>query len=143
MSPPVTESGRGRQRERTLPNHSIANARGWLGRLDQAPRPCRRRGPFASEDGVERLLRDGGLTGVRTAHRLVEAAFRDAEHLLEFSWSHGQRAMWESVPEHELPALRQRMLEMARGFADPSGGFSFTQQVRYTLGHRPSPSTGA
>jgi ubiquinone/menaquinone biosynthesis C-methylase UbiE len=101
------------------------------------------RGPFASDDGVERLLRDGGLTGVRTAHRLVEAAFRDAEHLLEFSWSHGQRAMWESVPEHELPALRQRMLEMARGFADPSGGFSFTQQVRYTLGHRPSPSTGA
>jgi ubiquinone/menaquinone biosynthesis C-methylase UbiE len=101
------------------------------------------RGPFGSDDGVERLLRDGGLTEVHTAHRVVEAAFRDAEHLVEFSWSHGQRVMWESVPEHEHPAVRQRMLEIARGFADPSGGFSFTQQVRYTLGHRPSPPTGS
>ncbi|WNV87080.1 methyltransferase domain-containing protein [Umezawaea sp. Da 62-37] len=95
------------------------------------------RGPFASDDGVERLLGDAGLTDVRTAHRTVEAAFRDAEHLVEFSWSHGQRVMWESVPEHEHPALRQRMLDMARGFGDASGGFSFTQQVRYTLGRRP------
>ena len=101
------------------------------------------RGPFASDEGVERLLRDGGLTEVRTVHRVVEAAFRDAEHLVEFSWSHGQRVMWEAVPERERPAVRQRVLELARGFADPSGGFSFTQQVRYTLGRRPSPSTEA
>ena len=98
------------------------------------------RGPFASDEGVEQLFHDAGLVDVRTVHRLVEAAFRDAEHLVEFSWSHGQRVMWESVPEREHPALRERMLEMARGFGDPSGGFSFTQQVRYTLGFRPSRS---
>ncbi|MEV7045657.1 methyltransferase domain-containing protein [Amycolatopsis sp. NPDC051061] len=94
------------------------------------------RGPFASDEGVERLLREGGLVEVRTAHRVVEAVFRDAEHLVAFSWSHGQRAMWEAVPVHEHPALRQQLLELAGGFGDESGRFSFTQHVRHTLGHR-------
>ncbi|MEC3974984.1 class I SAM-dependent methyltransferase [Amycolatopsis sp. H20-H5] len=92
------------------------------------------RGPFASDEGVEGPLREGGLIEVRTAHRVVEAVFRDAEHLVEFSWSHGQRAMWEAVPRREHPALRQRMVELARGFGNESGRFSFTQPVRHTLG---------
>lgn len=94
------------------------------------------RGPFASDEGVEGLLREGGLVEVRTAHRVVEAVFRDAEQLVAFSWSHGQRAMWEAVPVQEHPALRQQVVELARGFGDGSGRFSFTQHVRHTLGHR-------
>jgi SAM-dependent methyltransferase len=96
------------------------------------------RGPFASDDGVEELFRGTGLTDVRTAHREFEAVFRDAEHLVEFSWSHGQRVMWESVPADERPAVRERIVELAEGFGDEAGGFSFTQQVRYTLGRRPA-----
>jgi ubiquinone/menaquinone biosynthesis C-methylase UbiE len=96
------------------------------------------RGPFASDEGVEELFRRAGLTDVRTAHREVEAVFRDADHLVEFSWSHGQRAMWESVPEAERPAVRERVVELAQGFADETGGFSFTQRARYTLGRRPA-----
>ena len=96
-----------------------------------------RRGPFGSDEGVARLLSDAGLTDVRTARRTVTATFRDAEHLLRFSWSHGQRAMWEAVPETEHEALRRRIGEEARTYGDASGSFSFSQQIRHTLGRRP------
>lgn len=92
-----------------------------------------RRGPFASDEGVARLLTDGGLTGVRTTHRTAEAVFHDAEHLLQFSWSHGQRAMWEAVPEAEHSLLRAQITAAVR----EAGTLHFTQEVRYTLGRRP------
>lgn len=95
-----------------------------------------RRGPFASDEGVEQLLLDAGLTDVRTAHRSVEAVFRDAEHLLEFSWSHGQRAMWEAVPEGEHRSVRRQISEAVQEMLDGSGPLSFVQQVRHTLGRR-------
>lgn len=79
---------------------------------------------------------DGGLVDVRTVHRTVEAAFRDAEHLLQFSWSHGQRAMWEAVPEQERPALRRQIIATMQEFGDGAGRLSFSQQARYTLGRR-------
>ncbi len=92
-----------------------------------------RRGSFSSDQGVARLLTDAGLADVRTTHHTVEAVFRDAEHLLEFSWSHGQRAMWEAVPESERPSLRQWITAAAREIET----LRFTQEVRYTLGRRP------
>ena len=57
-----------------------------------------RRGPFASDAGVEDLFVAAGLTAVRTVTEQVGARFRDAEHFLQFSWSHGQRALWGSGP---------------------------------------------
>lgn len=98
-----------------------------------------RRGPFGSDDGVAGLLRDAGLAEVRTTHRTVEAVFSDAGHLLEFTWSHGQRAMWEAVPEGERDAVRRRLLDVVGPLQDASGGLSFSQQARYTLGRRPGP----
>ncbi len=95
-----------------------------------------RRGPFASDEGVERLLLDAGLTDVRTVHRTVEAVLRDAEHLLEFTWSHGQRAMWEAVPQREHAELRRQVGETVREMVGDSGPLTFVQQVRHTLGHR-------
>lgn len=89
------------------------------------------RGPFASDEGMTELFSDAGLTDVGTAHRTVEAAFRDAEHLLEFSWSHGQRAMWEAVPKAEHEQLRQQIAT-----AVGAGPIRFSQQVRYTTGRR-------
>ncbi len=95
------------------------------------------RGPFGSDEGVARLLSDAGLTAVRTVHQTVDAVFRDAEHLLEFSWSHGQRAMWEAVPPREHDAVRRQMTEVVRPMTESSGWLSFTQQVRHTLARRP------
>lgn len=95
-----------------------------------------RRGPFGSDEGVEGLLRAAGLGNVRTAHRTVDAVFRDAEHLLEFSWSHGQRAMWESVPDEARAELRGQVIDAVRRLQHDDAPVSFSQQVRYTLGTR-------
>lgn len=95
-----------------------------------------RRGPFASDAGVEGLLAGAGLGAVRTVHRTVEATFRDPEHFLEFSWSHGQRAMWEAVPEQEHRVLRRAVLDSVGALRDASGRITFGQDVRHTFGTR-------
>lgn len=97
----------------------------------------RSRAPFDSDAGVERLLSDAGLVRVRTAHRTVRAAFRDVEHWLAFSWSHGQRAIWEAVPADRQPALRAELVAELSRLTDDQGGLTLDQQVRYTLGQRP------
>lgn len=95
-----------------------------------------RRGPFASDAGVEQLLHDGGLVDVRTTHRTVTASFRDAAHLVDFTWSHGQRAMWEAVPAGERDTVRQQLTDAVHASVG-SGSFGFDQIVRYTTGRRP------
>lgn len=95
-----------------------------------------RRGPFASDEGVEQLLRDAGFAGVRTEHRTVEAAFADADHWVRFSWSHGQRVMWEAVPAAEHEEVRRRITERLAPAAGADGSFVLRQQVRHTLGAR-------
>ena len=104
--------------------------------LPQAMRDARTtgaRGPFASDDAMEQLLLDAGLVDVRTAHREVVAQFVNPQQWLDFSWSHGQRAMWEAVPASEHDAVRAEVVSLLEGFA-PLG---FTQTIRHTLGRRP------
>ncbi|MBT0993781.1 methyltransferase domain-containing protein [Cellulomonas sp. DKR-3] len=96
-----------------------------------------RRGPYASDEGVEQLLVEAGFTDVRTVSHTVAAVFRGPEHVLEFSWSHGQRAMWDTVPPDRVDELRTAMAAAAARAAEPSGRIAFTQQVRQTLGSRP------
>lgn len=91
-----------------------------------------RRGPFASDDGVEDLLRGAGLSDVRTTSETVVARFRDVEHWTRWSRSHGQRAMWDCVPAQEQPAL------VARAAALFAGALELTQVVRCTTGRRPA-----
>jgi ubiquinone/menaquinone biosynthesis C-methylase UbiE len=93
-------------------------------------------GPFASDAGVERLLTDAGFEAVRTMTVDVPVRFTDLEQWRRWSWSHGQRAMWEAVPEDrhaEILAEVARALEPAR---DESGLITVGQQVRYTFGRR-------
>ncbi len=94
-------------------------------------------GPFASDEGVAGLLTGAGMVDVRTAHRTVEAVFTSPEQWLEFSWSHGQRAMWEAVPEDQRDDVRRRALELLGEVERRDGGLRFTQDVRHTVGHRP------
>jgi len=93
-----------------------------------------RSGPFASDAGMADLFVGAGLTAVRTVTRTVEAVFRDPEHLVAFTQSHGQRAMWDAVPADEHDAMRARILELAASITDAAGHLALAQEVRYTLG---------
>ncbi|MBO3102925.1 class I SAM-dependent methyltransferase [Cellulomonas fengjieae] len=95
------------------------------------------RGPYASDAGVERLFSDAGLTDVRTVVHSVDAVFGDPEQFVAFSWSHGQRSMWEAVPEAARPGLQEEILGALEEQRDASGRITFRQAVRHTLGVRP------
>ncbi|MFN8073896.1 MAG: methyltransferase domain-containing protein [Kineosporiaceae bacterium] len=95
-------------------------------------------GPFGSDEALEGLFTSAGLSGVRTVSRTVEARFRDADHYVEFSRSHGQRAMWDHVPADRLDDVRAQLVAAAAASADPDGTITFGQDVRYTFGARAS-----
>jgi ubiquinone/menaquinone biosynthesis C-methylase UbiE len=93
-------------------------------------------GPFASDEGVAGLLTDAGLVDVRTVRSVVSPVFKNPEHWLDFSWSHGQRAMWEAVPAEQHEALQDAAFRLLEESASKTGTITFTQEVRYTLGRR-------
>lgn len=96
-----------------------------------------RRGAFGSDEAMAGLFSASGLTDVRTARHTTVAEFRDAAHFVEFTWSHGQRAMWEAVPPAERPQLENRIVDLVHDFAG-DGRLQLNQDVRYTLGRRPA-----
>jgi ubiquinone/menaquinone biosynthesis C-methylase UbiE len=99
------------------------------------------KGPFTSDEGVENLLIEAGLVDVRTVRSSVPAIFRNPEQWLDFSWSHGQRAMWENVPTEMHESLQEAAFALLEAASAVDGTITFTQDVRYTLGRRASPLT--
>ncbi|UZJ26115.1 methyltransferase domain-containing protein [Rhodococcus antarcticus] len=93
-----------------------------------------RRGPFASDAGVEALFAEAGLTDVRTVHLALRTVLTGPEQWREFSWSHGQRGMWEAVPPEHHAALLADALELLQTAREPDGTVVLHQDVRYTLG---------
>jgi ubiquinone/menaquinone biosynthesis C-methylase UbiE len=94
-------------------------------------------GPFSSDAGVEELVSAAGYTGVRTAHLDTEVTFADVDEWEAFTRSHGQRAMWEAIPDADhdtVKAAAGERLEEARG---TDGRIHLTQQVRFTLATSP------
>lgn len=92
------------------------------------------KGPYASDAGVADLLRGAGLQQVQTLTRTLPVVLADADQWHEFSWSHGQRAMWEAVPQGDRPQVRALAEQALAGARDGAGRIHFTQDVRITLG---------
>jgi len=94
--------------------------------------------PFASDAGVETLLRAAGFEGIETHSTQLAVRFDDQDQWYGWSWSVGQRGMWERVPADELPAVRRQTYEQLQHCRDADGRIGFDQGVRYTLGRRPA-----
>ena len=96
-----------------------------------------RKGPFASDDGMNELAHQAGLAEVRTATLDLPVRFTDVSAWHAFTMSTGQRSMWALVPEDQRPAVLAAAEERLQPAAVADGGFVLHQQVRYTLGVRP------
>jgi len=103
--------------------------------------------PFGSEEGVAQAMRASGFTAVRTLSFDLTVAFTDADEWYAWSWSHGQRAVWERIPLAERGQVRAAVagrLAQARG---PDGRLQLTQRIRLTTGcnkdQQPPDSEGA
>jgi ubiquinone/menaquinone biosynthesis C-methylase UbiE len=93
---------------------------------------------FGTDDAVTTLVGAAGLENVRTVGEDVSVTFNDAEQWRLFSMSHGQRAMWDAVPESERDVVLTRVNQRLADLAASDGSITFTRWVRYTIGHRPT-----
>jgi ubiquinone/menaquinone biosynthesis C-methylase UbiE len=93
-------------------------------------------GPFGSDRGVEELLTGAGLDTPRTIGLDLPVTFADPEQWRVWSWSHGQRAMWESVPETDRDRVMAAATERLDAARDGDGRITLTQHVRFTLADR-------
>ena len=91
------------------------------------------KGPFESDEGVEELLRSAGFANVRTTSMDLSVTFTGIDQWHEWSWSHGQRAMWEAVPEAERPAVLEAAAAALEGSRDEQGRLALSQRIRFTL----------
>ena len=60
----------------------------------------------------------------------------DKEQWHRWSWSVGQRAMWEAVPDDRRDSVRALAYERLDGCRDSEGRIGFDQVVRFTLAVR-------
>lgn len=97
------------------------------------PRTTGAAGPFASDGGVEELLTGAGFTDPRTSGVDVPVRFADAAGWQTWSRSHGQRAMWESVPAAEQAAVLAAATERLEAARGADGQITLTQRVRLTV----------
>ncbi len=75
------------------------------------------RGPFASDQGMEELLRPLASATCSPRWPTSTVRFADAAHWEAFSRSTGQRAMWAMVPDDERAAVRDEAGAPAAGGA--------------------------
>lgn len=90
--------------------------------------------PFATDEGVEALLSEAGFASVRTETMVVAVRFDDAEHWYRWSWSQGQRRMWEAIPADERDDVRREAMAAVDRIRRDDGRIGFDQVVRATLG---------
>ena len=93
-------------------------------------------GPFASDEGVEGLLRDAGFGDLRTSSTVVQVRFDDEDHWRQWSLSTGQRAFWELVPPDKRDDIRDEAYRRLQQCRDDAGRIGFDQVVRFTYGRR-------
>ena len=87
--------------------------------------------------GVEEPVEPGPVD-----HRCLELAgkpadeFRDPEHWIEWSWSHGARQLWEMVGDDVRPTAHAAAIDALSSLAEPDGSLVHQWRVRYTIARR-------
>lgn len=94
-------------------------------------------GPFGTDAAVERLMRAAGLVDPRTVSFDLDLHFDDADQWYLWTRSHGQRMLWDAIPERELGQVRDAALGRVDGWRDAEGRITSRQRIRLTLARRP------
>ncbi|PTR27417.1 methyltransferase family protein [Rhodococcus sp. OK519] len=94
-------------------------------------------GPFGTDAAVEGLMRNAGLVHARTSTFDLDLTFDDPGHWYSWTRSHGQRMLWESIPESDRDQVKDAALERVEGWRDESGRVATRHGIRLTLAQRP------
>lgn len=88
--------------------------------------------PFSGDvAATEALVRASGWDDVRTLVEEQDVVFTDVDAWWRWTWSHGQRRVWESVDD--LPALRRDVDRRLADLADPDGRLRYRPRAAFTL----------
>jgi ubiquinone/menaquinone biosynthesis C-methylase UbiE len=92
---------------------------------------------FDTDAGVEDLFRAAGFTGVGTWSLDAELVFAGVQQWHAWSWSHGQRAVWQRIAVADRPRAVAAAADQLHRFRQPDGRIVAAERVRATLGRRP------
>lgn len=98
------------------------------------PQPDHRSGtsPWRDIPALEAVVRRAGYADVTTIEEEHLSEFRDDDHWYAWTWSHGARGMWESIPvDHRKPARAAAFAAMD-GLRRDDGSLPLISRVRYT-----------
>lgn len=93
-------------------------------------------GPFASDEAMERLFGEAGLTDIASVTSVIPVRFEDEDQWYRWSWSLGQRGVWETLSQSERDTVRADAYERLQDCRDDRGRIGFDQEVRCTLAVR-------
>ncbi|WFR71174.1 methyltransferase domain-containing protein [Prescottella defluvii] len=94
-------------------------------------------GPFGSDAAVERSTRSAGLVDARSTNFDLDLHFDDADQWYAWTRSHGQRLLWDAIPDDELERVRDAAFERLDGWRDDEGRITSRHRIRLTLAQRP------
>jgi ubiquinone/menaquinone biosynthesis C-methylase UbiE len=103
---------------------------------DEDDEPRIGQGPFQTPEGIEAILARHGFEQVGITTEANEVRFEDPEHWIRWSWSHGARAVWESVPGERREAAHADAVTALGALADPTGAVVQRWTLRYTTAVR-------
>lgn len=92
--------------------------------------------PFASTENLEQMLAAAGLRDARSVIRDHDVAFDDPRHWIRWSWSHGQRMVWENVPEDQRERVEEEAVSHLAELQEEDGSVILRQPIRYTIANR-------
>jgi SAM-dependent methyltransferase len=104
--------------------HLSARAAGWM--PSGAP----------SSLDVTRLFAAAGLRRVRSLERTMLLTFASPDEWYAWSWSHGERAMWEALPLSRQTAAREFAYARLNEMIERTGAAELAVTVRCTVGER-------
>jgi len=82
-------------------------------------------------------LHRAGFLAVRAVDATVPLAFRDEAEWWRWSWSHGSRRLFETVPSGALPGLKARLFAGLQGCRGTDGRFHGTMRAAVVCGRAP------
>ncbi|KAA2256346.1 methyltransferase domain-containing protein [Solihabitans fulvus] len=100
------------------------------------PQAINQDAPIRGVPAWEAALRDAGFGSVRTVTERHRTRFASAEDWWAFGWSHGQRLVWEQIPEESLEPARHATFTALAEISGPNGCLTWDTDVHYTIGER-------
>jgi ubiquinone/menaquinone biosynthesis C-methylase UbiE len=92
-------------------------------------------GWYSTDDGTAQALAGVGFRRISMTTESIETRFRDPEHWLTWTRSHGGLITWDAVPDDAVADVEAQLTSALTPLQHPDGSLSLITGVRYTTAH--------